>query len=175
MGWPDDWNMDRGHRTKRAFGEPEAVRYMTFSCERQLPLFHRAATRDAFVVLLLAAAAAGELVLHAWVVMPEHVHVLASPGTFSVAGALARVKSRFARATLALWEVERPGVLASLTRSDGRRRFWLAGGGFNRPMANAAACWARARYTHANPVRRGLVERPRHYKWSSAWDGVERE
>ena len=158
-------------KAKRAAGDPRATRHLTFSCHDRLPLFHRAATRDAFVRALLAADAAGSIRLHAWVVMPEHVHLLVSEGSEPLPAAMARLKACFARDTLRLWRAERPGAVRRLVTADGKTRFWLTGGGHDRWMRSDEDSQEKATYVVANPVRRGLVERPADWKWSSAWRG----
>ncbi len=60
-------------------GDARAVRFVTFSCDKRWPLFHRDETRDAFVEALRNAEAAGWLLVVAFVVMPEHVHLLLRP------------------------------------------------------------------------------------------------
>ena len=49
-----------------------------------------------------------------------------------------------------------------------RRRFWQAGGGFDRNVVELATVHSIIDYIHANPVRRRLVERPEDWDWSSA-------
>lgn len=165
-----------GWKLRRPFGPPGSpgVHHVTFSCLDRLPLFHRAATREAFSLALLAAAAAGELKLFAWVVMPEHVHLLVARGDRPIGTALGRLKSRFARSVFALWDVERPDAVARLTREDGSRRFWLRGEGYDRTMRSDDDCREKSVYIHANPVRRGLVKLPSEWRWSSAgWPGFQ--
>ena len=167
----DDVDEEPVWKTKRAMGDPRAVRFVTFSCERRWPLFHRAATRDAFVAALLAADASGSIRILRWVAMPEHVHLLVKEGDEPLPAAMARLKACFARDTLRLWRVERPAAVERLVRPDGRARFWLTGGGHDRWMRSDDDCREKCDYLHANPVRRGLVDRPQDWKWSSAWKG----
>ena len=57
-----------------------------------------------------------------------------------------------------------------MTRDDGteERRFWQAGGGYDRNIIDEKTAWKVIDYIHLNPVRRGLVERPEDWEWSSA-------
>ena len=70
----------------------------------------------------------------------------------------------------------RHGWLDRLTVKKGKRtvfRFWQSGGGFDRNLTRRRNLWPVAEYIHANPVRRGLVEKPTDWAWSSAayWEG----
>ena len=47
-------------------------------------------------------------------------------------------------------------------------RFWQRGGGFDGNLTEPKTIWAMIDYIHANPVRRGLCERPTDWDWSSA-------
>jgi hypothetical protein len=49
-----------------------------------------------------------------------------------------------------------------------RHRFWQPGGGYDRNIAGGSTLRHVMDYIHANPVRRGLVERPEDWEWSSA-------
>ena len=49
-----------------------------------------------------------------------------------------------------------------------RHRFWQPGGGYDRNITSTEALRAVIEYTHANPVRRGLVARAEDWEWSSA-------
>ncbi|MCA9099475.1 MAG: hypothetical protein KDA36_13860, partial [Planctomycetaceae bacterium] len=47
-------------------------------------------------------------------------------------------------------------------------RFWQPGGGYDSNLFKSRTIRETIDYIHANPVRRGLVERPADWKWSSA-------
>ena len=49
-----------------------------------------------------------------------------------------------------------------------RGRFWQPGSGYDRNVVEMRAARNQIEYFHANPVRRGLVERPEDWEWSSA-------
>ena len=46
-------------------------------------------------------------------------------------------------------------------------RFWQEGPGYDRNVLDHGTLRAMIDYVHLNPVRRGLVDRPRDWKWSS--------
>lgn len=47
-------------------------------------------------------------------------------------------------------------------------RFWQAGGGYDRNVGDESTLRTMIDYIHQNPVRRGLVDRPEDWIWSSA-------
>jgi putative transposase len=47
-------------------------------------------------------------------------------------------------------------------------RFWQAGGGYDRNVVEQRTLLKVIEYMHLNPVRRGLVELPEDWEWSSA-------
>lgn len=61
-----------------------------------------------------------------------------------------------------------PVLTKQLTLPDGRRRFWQAGGGYDRNLFSPEAIHASLEYIHNNPVRRLLVEAAVDWPWSSA-------
>ena len=68
-------------------------------------------------------------------------------------------------------KVEAPQWLPRITRQRGgrtERLFWQSGGGDDRNSVEPATLMKVIDYIHANPVRRGLVERSWDWKWSSA-------
>jgi putative transposase len=50
-------------------------------------------------------------------------------------------------------------------------RFWQRGGGYDRNIWSAQEAHEKIGYIHKNPVRRGLVQNPADWPWSSymAW------
>jgi REP element-mobilizing transposase RayT len=93
--------------------------------------------------------------LFAWVVMPNHVHMLATRfEEFTLAGIMQSFKSITAhRANKAL---NRQG------------RFWMEEY-FDRYIRNAEHFQKTIRYIEANPVKAGLCSRPEDWPFSSAW------
>jgi putative transposase len=58
-----------------------------------------------------------------------------------------------------------------ITRTRGgvaERLFWQSGGGYDRNITEPSTLAAAIVYIHANPVRRGLVDRASDWTWSSA-------
>jgi len=154
-------------------------RFLTFSCIDRLPLFKNDRIKDTFAEHLAAARGKHRFRLFAWVVMPEHVHLLVTPDhRVADAAAIARqLKGDFARVVIARWKNLGAGILSRLERGDGRFRFWLPGGGFDRNVRDEEEFFNIIEYIHGNPVRRGLVGTIIEWKWSSArrYAGIREE
>jgi REP element-mobilizing transposase RayT len=67
-------------RKLRRFESPGHVRYLTESCHGRLPLFGNDGIKDAFATHLERVRRRMNFELYAWVIMPEHVHLLLTPG-----------------------------------------------------------------------------------------------
>lgn len=159
-------------RLKRREGFQHA-RFLTFSCVSRLPLFHRSVTKDRFVASLLEVSVASAVTLDAFVVMPEHVHLLIRPDPdgVGVGEFLRKLKAPFGRRVLANWREDRPEAIRRITADGGTLRFWQPGGGYDRNICSEDEYAEKYGYIHGNPVKRGLVRRVGDYRWSSAWDG----
>ena len=152
------------------------ARFLTFSTYQRLPLFQHDAIKDVFAAHLARSRARHGFRLLAWVVMPEHVHLIAWPLEGRMSRPLSGLKRGFAREVLGRWrELDAP-ILARLPDSQGRERFWQRGGGYDRNIRDEDELREKIGYIHANPVKRGLVERPTDWSWSSAlWYRRDRE
>ncbi len=118
--------------------------------------------------------------LWAYVIMPEHVHVVVVPrdDSYNMKNILVSIKRPVAVA--ARRYLRESGEVRWLERlsvqypSRSVFRFWQPGGGFDRNIFRERSLASVIDYIHANPVRRGLVRDPTAWRWSSAayWDGV---
>jgi putative transposase len=101
-------------------------RFLTFSCYRRLPLLGSARIRDHFIATLAHMRARHGLRLLAWVVMPEHVHLLVAPraGEASIIEALTGMKRDFGRDVIGRWRRLDARVLSRIVDGHGRYCFW---------------------------------------------------
>ena len=138
--------------------------FFTFSCYRRSAWLLDDDIRAALVAALDNARKRHDLVLSAYVLMPEHVHVLLRPRSGAkVATILQAIKQPSARSALGLMRA----------RGQSIQQFWQPGGGFDRNIWSDDAWENALTYIHLNPVRRGLVQRATDWRWSSAafWAG----
>ena len=112
--------------------------------------------------------------LAAFVIMPEHVHLLVYPRseTGDIDTYLKSVKEPFSKEIKKLLTASNNSLLKRLTVRErpGKTtfRFWQEGPGFDRNLFTSEAIAASIDYIHNNPVERGLCRRAADWKWSSA-------
>ena len=151
--------------------------YLTFSCWRQLPLLSRDRSRLWFVESLRRARAKHGFDLWAYVIMPEHVHlVILPPPGGRISAILKSIKQPVTQRAIRWVRRNAPHFLNLMRdrQPSGacRHRFWLPGGGYDRNIWTVSELHEKIAYVHANPVRRGLVDDPADWPWSSwpAWE-----
>src|SRR5262249_4899113 len=150
----------------RRYDDPGHAHELTFSCYRRLPLLSRDRTGGWVVEAIERARRLEPFDVWAYVIMPEHVHVLIRPREpgDQVAGFLWRLKRPVGRRAIDHLRASAPAFLERLTvtRGDGsrERRFWQAGGGYDRNVVEPETTRLIIDYIPLNPVRRGLVGRP---------------
>ena len=158
----------------RRYDVPGHAHALTSCCYRRLRLLSKDRTRGWLVEALARAPEQAGFQVWAFVIMPEHVHLLAMPRTPTarVADLLGRIQRPVARQAIVHLRTHAPAWLDRLTvtRADGSptRRFWHAGGGFDGNSVEPATAWKVVASIHLNPVRRGLVDRPEDWPRSSA-------
>jgi putative transposase len=148
-------------------------RFVTFSTYQRAPFLADTHERESFVTELMRARQEDGFLIHAFVVMPEHIHLVVTPQNVVLAKSLANMKRRTARAAFARWR----DVLSEMHRGiapDGSTRFWQRGGGYDRNVRDQAELAEKVTYTESNPVCRGLVATPDEWRWSSAFVRTKR-
>jgi putative transposase len=148
------------------------IRFVTFSCQRRLPLLKNPGIARVFASSMAAARVRFGFELFAWVVMPEHVHLLVRPRGTPLKRVLLNIKLSVSERVLTRWRDLDAPILSKID-AGGSPRFWQKGGGFDRNTRNEREFCKTIRYIHRNPVARGLVERPEDWRWSSVrwWMG----
>jgi putative transposase len=153
---------------------PGGIRFVTFSCQRRLPLLRNKAIAALAVEALMRARASHGLQVYAWVLMPEHAHILCRPASSAtLERVLLGLKMSVAKRVLERWKSLDAPILAKILDATGRPRFWQKGGGFDRNVRDEYEFAREVRYIHRNPVERGLVHKPEDWPWSSVrwWMG----
>jgi len=99
----------------------------------------------------------GKYLLHEFVLMPNHFHLLITP-TITLERALQLIKGGFS--------------------FRAKKELGFAGGIWqpsyhDRRVRDAAEYFAFREYIHRNPLKRGLASKPEEYPYSSAWPKFE--
>jgi putative transposase len=150
----------------RYYGDHD-LHFITCSCYHRQPQLDKAKRRDLFLSILEEARQKYRFVVHGYVVMPEHFHLLMTEPEVGDPSAVMKVlKERFTRKL----RTEGAPLIASFAMSGPshaepapvwQKRFY----DFN--VWTEQKQIEKLRYMHRNPVKRGLVERPEHWEWSS--------
>jgi putative transposase len=159
-------------KTIRHFHEPGDLHELTFSCYRRLPILTNNAWRAKLSSAIDEACDSLGCYLAAFVYMPEHAHLLvwgirAKEDVSRLLGGIKRPVAAKVRADL---ERTQSRLLNRLTvQARGRKvfRYWQKGPGFDRNLFTVQAVQASIDYIHNNPVKRGLCQKPRDWRWSS--------
>jgi putative transposase len=112
--------------------------------------------------------------LWAYVIMPNHVHLVIFPknNDYSIPEILNSIKLPAAERALHWMRVNKPEILSLFATGEKMQpyRFWLDAGGYDRNLRDQDELVKYVKYVHDNPVRKGLVENPTQWYWSSASD-----
>lgn len=162
----------RLHR-RRGFNEPGHAHELTFSCYRGYRFLKAERTCSWLAQAIERARTKHNFALWAFVFMPEHVHVIIQPRQpdHAVSAILQSIKQPVGQRAIRFLGANAPHWLPRITRQRGgtrERLFWQSGGGYDRNIDEPRTLMAMLDYLHLNPVRRGLVERPTDWRWSSA-------
>ena len=124
------------------------LHFVTFSCYQLKPYLASPSARYLFEGTLERTRQRYNFCVIGYVVMPEHVHLLLSePAGTPLAKALQSLK-------------------LSMSKMSREHPFWQARY-YDFNVFTARKHVEKLRYIHRNPVKRGLVEQPQDWQWSS--------
>ena len=173
--------MNEHRKQVRHFHEPGDLHELTFSCFRRMQLLTNDEWRKLFCQAVDRAIPNWSFRLVAFVIMPEHVHLLVLPTSepVEIDNLLKAIKRPHSGRIKKLLAKENDPLLDQLTVQErpGTRtfRYWQEGPGYDRNLSTESVVMAAIDYIHLNPVRRGLVARAIDWKWSSAgWYGSDK-
>jgi putative transposase len=165
----------KGERRKtiQHFNDPGHAHFLTFSCYKQLPLLSSDRTKLWLVQAINESKNKHRFSVFAYVIMPEHVHLIVQPLNqhYDIALILKSIKQSVARKAKHFLQDHNQVWLERLTVRRGSTRafrFWQVGPGYDRNIRDEQELIEKIEYIHGNPVRRGLVQTPEAWLWSSA-------
>ncbi len=126
--------------------------FVTFSCFHRKPLLASTEAKNIVERILEHTRAQQELALFAYVLMPEHVHLLSDePSRDTLATFLQILKQRSSH----------------MLRGSRQEPFWQCRY-YDRNVRTHGETIGKIGYIYRNPVKRNLVSHPEEYAWSSA-------
>jgi len=167
--------------TRYRFGDSGYPHFITYSVVNWIDALSRPLYKDTIVKSLAFCIEEKGLILHAWVIMNNHVHLIASAQDGHKLEDIMRDHKKFTAKAL----------LRQISENSGESRkswmLWLfAAAGQNNPNNVYHQFWQqdnhplqlitpdmgmqKLNYLHNNPVRAGIVYEPQHYVYSSAVD-----
>jgi putative transposase len=127
------------------------LHFITFSCFQRRPLLDSVQSREIFERELERVRQWYGCYITGYVVMPEHMHLLVSEPERSQLSVVIQMLKQ---------------ITSRKLRGSGLPHFWQVRY-YDFPVWSEAKQIEKLRYIHRNPVRRGLVQRPEDWKWSS--------
>ena len=147
------------------------LHFITCSCYHREPQLDNPERRNLFLNILEEARQKYRFVVHGYVVMPEHFHLLITEPEVTDPSVVMKVlKERFTRKLRTEGNSAGAPLIASFAMSGcseakpapvWQKRFY----DFN--VWTEKKHLEKLRYIHRNPVKRGLVEKPEQWPWSS--------
>ena len=142
----------------------ETARFVTIAFFRNYRYFSEQSSRGIFIQELHAARRNHGLRLFGYVIMPEHVHlVVLPPKSLLLRPLIGQLKGRTARWICNLY---RENNRKHLCRADGCPAVWERRC-YDYNCRTVEDVREKIVYCHRNPVRRGLVNSPDEWLWSS--------
>jgi len=118
--------------------------------------------------------------LWAWVIMPDHVHLLICPRkpVYQIDDILQSIKQPVSKKAIRYLELHAPAFLKKLTvinKNRTYRHLWQPGPGHDSNQIDPMAVHETIDYLHLNPVRANLVQLATDWLYSSArdWAGFD--
>jgi putative transposase len=134
----------------KRYQHAESLHFVTFSCFHRLPFLQADHPKEIVESVLEQTRARHQARIYAYVLMPEHVHLLTNEPPSIV---LAQFLKSFKQST-------------SRRLKGAREQFWQDR--YHDKNIRGEEAFAEVlHYIHQNPVKRGLVASPDQYRWSS--------
>jgi len=152
------------------FDHDGRVRFVTFCTHDRLPLLTNWFSRNIVINELDQSRQANRFKLLAYVIMPEHIHLVFLPRIEEDVGRMIGKLKLDISTQLLTPLIDSRHPLASkltVTRNGLHRRVFWQRRCFDHNCRNEKSIFAKMNYCHRNPVTRGLVINAEDWIWSS--------
>jgi putative transposase len=166
-------------------GEDAIPHFVTFTVVGWIDVFSRERYKELFVESLKYCQENKGMILHAWVIMTNHVHLIISSDSNKLENIVRDLKKYTSKQILKSieennaesrkeWMMNIFSYAGKGNRNNKEYQFWKQD--YHPIVLNSTEkLKQRLDYLHENPVRSGLVWEPWHYKYSSAIDYYSNE
>ena len=154
----------------RHYDHDGRARFVTFNTHRSTPLLTDAEFNQIVVDTLFSVCRTRQLRLLAYVVMPEHVHIVVVPPLTAKLGKIIGEMKFSSAMKIHNVLAARQSLLLSRMQviRNGKTKFCLwQRRCYDRNCRTESEVWEKVNYCHTNPVKRRLVKNPEDWKWSS--------
>lgn len=139
---------------------PGALHFVTGNVIKRLPIFRKEIACRAFLEEFQDLKIKRECKLIAFVIMPDHIHLIINPRDGKIREWIGALKSLSAKR---LVEIMSKGLFA---KNSSENQVWQES--FKAlPLWSNWMIWQKINYIHNNPLKAGLVDSVRNYKWTS--------
>ncbi len=135
----------------RRYQQTQSFHFITFSCYRRQPFLKTDTAKDTVLQILEQTRRQQGLSIAAYVLMPEHVHLLTDEP---------------AKDTLATFLQILKQLTSRQLKSPDQKQFWQCRY-YDFNVSSHEKYVEKLQYIHRNSVKRGLVVNPEDYFWSS--------
>ncbi|MBV8049996.1 MAG: transposase [Acidobacteriaceae bacterium] len=152
------------------YHQSQQTHFLTFSCYRREARFASPETYDLFLQCLEDMRRRFAMCVYGYVVMPEHVHLLVSePGrsTLGVPDPASATRADLGKTLASAIRDLKVSFSKRLGRQEGQPSSFWQKRYYDRNLRDEHEFRLKLRYLHRNPVKRGLVNEPGDWKWSS--------
>ena len=144
---------------------PGALHFVTGNLLHRIPIFTQEKCCKAFLDSCAGLLQNWPSKLIAYVIMPDHFHLILNPHDGDIKGFTGALKSISAREIIGLTSDER-FLLRKPDRYGSTHQVWQES--FKAlPLWSSWLIWQKINYIHANPVKARLVVSAKDYEWSS--------
>lgn len=159
-------------RSRYRINTPQLAHFVTSTIVEWLPIFTSSPYCDIIVRSLLFCREKKGLKIYAWVILDNHFHaILAGP---DLSRTLANLKKFTAHEIIAQletdgcdWLLNQLGYFRAKHKGASQHQVWQEGL-HPQSIPSDTIMLQKLEYLHNNPVKRGLVAAPEHWRYSSA-------
>jgi putative transposase len=151
------WNHSPMARKWSNVNLPGALHFVTGNFLNRIPLFSDSACCGAFLETLSDLNQRWPSKLIAFVLMPDHFHLISNPRDGHIKEFIGTLKSLTAKRILTQRKSGRVRISGQVWQESFKAM----------PLWSGWMIWQKINYIHANPVKAGVVKATKDYRWSS--------